>query len=341
MLAGVFLMRSLGQLATALIGFVALAIVKRNKSIITETEHRVAAPIIDVMWRIVLGVGMLPTLFAYVLSLTKSETPRYSVDAAEKRLRILRSPTLPEAPEDSIALGHRENRFLSIPSIGAAEENENHEISPLDKRSEINLARYSQPANSSHISAPSPGRNTWIEELPTTFSREGMKQYFWVERNWKLLAGTCICWFALEFTFSNLKINDSRTVSQLWGSQNNGTSVRSWLEWSQQNESNLPIYQALQHDVTLLAISTCLGPVAGSVAFIALVDYVPRRKAFGWSFLGLAILFVFTGVLLLSHAHENLQATQRSLYVICQVVFNFGMTTSYVFLTSSTNSRAP
>jgi hypothetical protein len=186
-------------------GFASLAIVKRNKSIITEREHKVAAPTIDMMWRIVLGVGMLPTLFVYVLSLTKSKTPRYSVDTVEKRMRILQGPMLPKTPTDNIAPGLGENRFPSFLPVGAVEENEDHEMPPPDRRSEINVERYSQPANSCHISSPSPSRDTWIEELPSAFSREGMKQYFWAERNWKLLAGTSIVGLRLNLPSRALK----------------------------------------------------------------------------------------------------------------------------------------
>ena len=172
------LVRSLGQLATAVMAIVALAIVNRNMSPVTEIENKHATRTIDMMWRIVIRAGILLTFFANVLSLTKSETSRYQLDATETRLRVIQGPILPEAVTRNTSFELQENVFPSFSSVGVAAINDVDGVAPPVQTSNISNQHNSLSVNVCPTTLPSPRRNRWIEELPNAFSRKGIKQYF-------------------------------------------------------------------------------------------------------------------------------------------------------------------
>jgi MFS transporter, PHS family, inorganic phosphate transporter len=65
-LAAIFLMQPLGQLAAYAIGYVALVgIVNSHHLDWNEKASDIAAPVIDIVWRCVIGVGGISTLIAY------------------------------------------------------------------------------------------------------------------------------------------------------------------------------------------------------------------------------------------------------------------------------------
>src|ERR1041384_2269141 len=72
MMAAVFAMQGFGILAAAI---VSLAVLTAFKSSILEDILA-----IDYCWRLVLGLGVIPGLFALYFRLTIPETPRYTMD---------------------------------------------------------------------------------------------------------------------------------------------------------------------------------------------------------------------------------------------------------------------
>ncbi|PSS02264.1 major facilitator superfamily domain-containing protein [Coniella lustricola] len=84
MMAGVFSMQGVGQLAAALVTLVVTVSFKsafESASQLSECDYRcqVAA---DRCWRIIVGVGAIPACFALYFRLTIPETPRYTFDIA-------------------------------------------------------------------------------------------------------------------------------------------------------------------------------------------------------------------------------------------------------------------
>jgi MFS transporter, PHS family, inorganic phosphate transporter len=74
MMAAVFLMQPIGQLAAALVGlWVAIGLDHKGQDL---SDNSVA----DSVWRYVTGVGAIPTLIALIFRLTIPETPRYTLD---------------------------------------------------------------------------------------------------------------------------------------------------------------------------------------------------------------------------------------------------------------------
>jgi hypothetical protein len=80
MLAAVFMMQPLAQLTAHGVGLGALrGISARHRPSLgaTETDRIKTAPIVDAVWRLVIGVGAVPAILAILGRLTIPETPRY------------------------------------------------------------------------------------------------------------------------------------------------------------------------------------------------------------------------------------------------------------------------
>lgn len=76
MIATVFLMQSMGQLAACLVSMILIAIVRQRQF----TNEKVA---IDIAWRWVIGIGGVPALVSLIFRLTIPESPRYTLDVLE------------------------------------------------------------------------------------------------------------------------------------------------------------------------------------------------------------------------------------------------------------------
>jgi MFS transporter, PHS family, inorganic phosphate transporter len=86
-LAAVFLMQPVGQFCAYGVGLLALrGISKSQHPPLTADDwnnHEKAAPIVDAVWRCVIGVGGIPAILAIALRLSIPETPRYLIDVEE------------------------------------------------------------------------------------------------------------------------------------------------------------------------------------------------------------------------------------------------------------------
>ncbi|TGJ79901.1 hypothetical protein E0Z10_g8858 [Xylaria hypoxylon] len=81
MMAAVFLMQSVGQLAAYGFGLAILVGVSKRLGLSPgETDRAIAVPKVDVIWRAIIGVGAFPALVSLVLRRTIPETPYYLVE---------------------------------------------------------------------------------------------------------------------------------------------------------------------------------------------------------------------------------------------------------------------
>jgi PHS family inorganic phosphate transporter-like MFS transporter len=81
MMAAVFLMQSVGQLAAYGFGLAILVGGSRHLGLSPdETDRDIAVPKIDTIWRIIIGIGAFPALVSLVLRRTIPETPYYLVE---------------------------------------------------------------------------------------------------------------------------------------------------------------------------------------------------------------------------------------------------------------------
>lgn len=84
MIAAVFLMQSLGQLAAYAFGLAILrGISSRLELSSDETDFNIASPVIDVVWRTTIGIGAIPALISLFLRRIIPETPHYLVEKGE------------------------------------------------------------------------------------------------------------------------------------------------------------------------------------------------------------------------------------------------------------------
>lgn len=160
-------------------------------------------------------------------------------------------------------------------------------------------------------------------ELPQQFSRADLYDYFWVQGNIRYLLGTSACWFLADFAFYGLGIGDSRTLAKIWTPPDSKISpiISSWQIDPSTNDS---IYYVLYKGAKQSMITVSICSILGSLAFIALGDYIPRRKFLAWSFLSLAILFIITGGTFFAVFHSTNYAMTIVLIAFCYFLFNLG-----------------
>jgi len=145
------------------------------------------------------------------------------------------------------------------------------------------------------------------EPLPPQFTIDGIMQYFYVEGNWRYLAGCCFCWFALDIAFFGLGMNNPKTLSVIWEQASTG-----------------PMHPLLLKDSMRSLITVSIGSVLGTLVLIAFIDKIRRRQVLIYSFLALGILFVFTGITFMLARNHRAHILTIVLCSICQFVFNLG-----------------
>jgi len=90
MMAAVFLMQSLGQLAAALVGLVVLIALGNQHGLVNlDPSDPASKRWVDSIWRTVIGAGAFPALVAIVFRLTIPESPRFTLDVDHDGQRAL------------------------------------------------------------------------------------------------------------------------------------------------------------------------------------------------------------------------------------------------------------
>ena len=145
------------------------------------------------------------------------------------------------------------------------------------------------------------------EPLPEQFTFNGITNYFYVHGNWRYLAGTCLCWFALDIAFFGLGLNNPKTLALIWEQTSSG-----------------PLQPILLKDAIRSLITVSIGSVLGTLVLIAFIDKLRRRLILIYSFLGLGVLFVFTGITFLLARNHRAHILTIVLCSICQFIFNLG-----------------
>ena len=159
MLAGVTLMQPLGQLCAALVCLCTLIGLDHQYGLRNSTDNEKSAAVIDRLWRIVIAVGAIPALIAIIFRFTITDPGRYTFDVKD---------------DGDLAINNTRDHFGGIASIPSLDIERNEiPVLPLDRDGEED------------------------ETIPAQFSWHDLKQYFYVEGNWRYLAGTSLCWAIL------------------------------------------------------------------------------------------------------------------------------------------------
>lgn len=209
MLSWVFFAQPVGQL---LANVLSLAAVEAYGPWITNTDQYCKPEdiecfrAIDRLWRLVVGIGIIPAVIALVFRFTIPESPRYSLDILQNTQSTLEdTANYYGAPE--LNLEHGNIEMLHVPptpdiQITASRRSSScSEIAPdeaVDSDSESD-ARPSdvqlRPAGTPPPQFP-PGDPSFV---PPLSSWADAKNFFIIEGNWQYLLGTSLSWLFLDF----------------------------------------------------------------------------------------------------------------------------------------------
>ncbi|KAF2666279.1 MFS general substrate transporter [Microthyrium microscopicum] len=297
MLAAVFLMQPLGQLAAYVVGTIVLVILNRHYQLDTLMDSKDAAPIIDVFWRWVTGIGALPALIALGFRLSIPESGRWRLDVQGQADR---------------AILETHAHFGTMTSLSLDDD-----LELRDNSSDINVEHEA------------------FGHSPQQISGSYLARYLFTDGNWRYLAGTSLCWFIVDFVYYGLQINNPRFLAKLWNSHLPNTRVTTTPAWLPNplywdpttSQPTVTIYHVLMENSRHAMISVSIAAVLGSLLLIQIIDYVSRRKFLIWSFLGLAVLTAAMGVSYLYTFGTSHYWITLTLFVLCQFFFNLGPNT--------------
>ncbi|KAI0457549.1 major facilitator superfamily domain-containing protein [Xylaria acuta] len=264
MMAAVFSMQGIGQLFAAAVALIVTASFSSTFKQASGLDHcdyncQTAA---DRCWRIIIGVGAVPAVFALYYRITIPETPRYTFEVARD---------VEKAAADIKA-------YMASQSEGE-----------VDEIKQARMKKIASPALA----------------IPAASWRDAY-EYFTRWRNAKVLIGTTLSWFFLDFAFYGLGLNQ-QVVLQAIGYAN-GNSLHEILHRS--------------------AVGTIILVVAGSLpgywTSILLIDTIGRKPL---QILGFSILTIVFSVLGFCYARLD-KGSLLALYVVANYFFNFGPNTT-------------
>jgi PHS family inorganic phosphate transporter-like MFS transporter len=314
MLSWVFFAQPVGQL---LANVLSLAAVEGFKSSIPTThlscpggpEGLACFRAIDRLWRLVVGLGMIPAVIALAFRFTIPESPRYKLDVLRNVHTVFEDtkdfygnpdaeggeldllPTSPIPPATS-------SRRSSLGSEIALDE-----VIGDDSDSDRRPSSIHQRPISQAIDLP-PGDPDYV---PPLASWADAKNFFITEGNWQYLLGTSLSWLFLDFAFYGLGLSSPEIVRHIWEDRNTRSSI----------------FTSLRDNSIHTLVMVSIGATIGGALMIKVIRYASPKVIQFWGFLVLFILFVVTG-----SAWKKLLDSSRSglivLYVLSQIAFNLG-----------------
>ncbi|KIX06729.1 uncharacterized protein Z518_04705 [Rhinocladiella mackenziei CBS 650.93] len=300
MMASVFFMQPLGQIAGNLVSLIVVSISRKSDS--SDLQRSV-----DIMWRWIIGIGVVPGVVALVFRFAIPETPRFLLDIED----------------DPVKAEFDATQLFGESSLGSEME----ENVWCDSLEGSNLSNRS-------LDESSTARPSWtITPAPLTtlnsswqLSQADIKQYFWTEGNWKTLAATSMCWLLLDFGFYGIGLSSPQFLAKTWGSLDiHGPSP----PWKTTDDPNVSIYSMFFDTSVQALVILNTGSFAGGVLWILCANRLNRISLQKYGFLLLAALFIALGTVFITIQQEG--ALAITLYVIGQMAFNFGPnSTTYI-----------
>jgi MFS transporter, PHS family, inorganic phosphate transporter len=261
MLAAVSCAQPLGQMAVDLVvTFVGRQALKFDPSGLDSGSIDVRT-LADSVWRTVIGIGVVPAVFAIVLRSRVPETPRYTMDVI--------------------------NDLRPMPFVETSfDDKKTKSASPGESTRIRSFSRWRSQTSDIHTR-----KDPWVKLK--AFLRE-FWTYMWDKGNWRYLLGTSMCWFLFDCAFYGLGLNNSRAPLAIWASTR--LEDISAAQWSQANSTELlaVINLAHQHSTLSLLMPT-LGALIGCCAVHFSIDRLGRRRLQGLGFLGLSATLLALG----------------------------------------------
>ncbi|KFA61649.1 hypothetical protein S40285_08196 [Stachybotrys chlorohalonatus IBT 40285] len=335
MISSVFMMQPVGQALAQLVGLFVLLGFEDSRRIrdmrcgLDTLYHDECREAVDGIWRIVIGSGAVPALFAIIFRFFLFDCGIYSLEVRNKpAIAIMNTQRVYGAPSGV----SRQHDDWQLPA--------SNNMTPHHTRQPQLSMR---PSNAIHQEmSPQP--------MPVQFSREDLYNYFIRDGNWYYLLGTSATWFVLDVSFYGLSLDNRGTLSSLWATTQptaidenlacwnsafpNGTStVPDWQRdglpiW--QTDATHPcntIYDVLVEQTQQYLLTVSVASIAGSVCFVIFANRIPRRQWLTSSFLILTLVFMITGGVFYG-VHESAGAPATVAFVaLCHFMFNFGANT--------------
>ncbi|KAI4782785.1 inorganic phosphate transporter [Aureobasidium sp. EXF-3400] len=194
MLAAVFMCQPLGQLLATLVPLVAVYAARGSLPNNTTDCDYECKQTLDVIWRLILGLGAVPAAASLWFRLTIIESPRYTVD-------IVRDDH--QAAVDVDRYFYSGDHFSTESRDSFQQDHEDEfqaeGLNPIVPLSVMESDEMSQPPQAS-----------WAD----------IKEYFWHQGNYRTLVATSLTWLSLDLAFYGLGMNDYTTLEKIWTNNN-------------------------------------------------------------------------------------------------------------------------
>lgn len=330
MMSWVFFAQPVGQL---LANVLSLAAVEAYKPYITSTSASCSADgvdaecfrAIDRLWRLVIGIGIVPAVLALGFRFTIPESPRYKLDILQN------ASTVYEDTRNYFGVPGMDAEHGELEILPAATEGQprpstsSSEIAPDDV---IDCESDDEHRSSTAFTRPSATPNHELAPgdpnfIPPLASWADAKKFFVAEGNWRYLLGTSLAWLFLDFAFYGLGLSSPQIVSHIWQDPLKPNNTHD-------------VFGSLRDNSVHTLIMVSIGTIVGGLLMIKLIKYASPKVIQFWGFLVLFVLFIVTG-----SAWTSLLQSNRSglivLYVLSHIAFNLGPNvTTFIVSTAPT-----
>lgn len=309
MLATVFFMQPLGQVAGNLVSLIVVAVTRSNGN--TDPIRAV-----DIMWRWVIGIGVVPAVVASLFRFAIPETPRYLLDIDNDPIKaefdasaLFGEPTADMDPE------------FDHPWDGAT-------LPASSSFSQVSVSAGGSVDGSSIVGGSIATNTEYTLHPPTLQSHwrlawNDMVHYFWAEGNWRTLLGTSLAWMFLDFGFYGIGLSSPQFLAKIWGSLRLHGAAPMWMT---DDDPNANVFNMFFDTSVHAMVILNTGSVVGGLLLIFLVPKFDRVSLQKYGFVVLAALFIAMGVMFITTQKEGPVAVV--LCIIGQLLFNLGISLS-------------
>ncbi|KAJ5340709.1 Major facilitator superfamily domain general substrate transporter [Penicillium brevicompactum] len=300
MMASVFFMQPLGQIAGNIVSVIVIAVARQN-----STPDEDLSRTVDIMWRWVLGIGVVPGAIATLFRFAIPESPRYLVDIED-------DPVTAEFDASTL--------FSESPGMSELSSWGNNTV--CSAGGGIQLPPISSIASNSIIDDDD---DEFTRLPPATLNshwrlaKTDIYRYFWTEGNWRSLAGCSLAWLLLDFGFYGIGLSSPQSLAKTWGTIHLSSAAPSWKTDDRPNANVFQMFMDTSvHGLVVLNVGSFVGGIL-LIIFAHKLDRVALQK---YMFLALAALFIALGTMFVC-LYTGPQAVV-TLYIIGQIFFNFG-----------------
>ncbi|KAH0277092.1 MFS general substrate transporter, partial [Aureobasidium melanogenum] len=295
LLTAVFMCQPLGQLLATLVPLIAVYAARESLPHDSQVCEGDCLKTLDVIWRLVLGLGAVPAAASLWFRLTIIESPRYTVD-------IVRDDH--QAAVDVNRYFYSGDHFSARSRVSFQQDHED----------ELNTEEIHNPV------FPLSVMDTEEVSQPPQASWSDIKDYFWHQGNYRTLVATSLTWLSLDLAFYGLGMNDYTTLEIIWAN-NDGDPP----------DTPSPLYQSLLANAWQSLLIVSLGAIVGNLITLVSINRLGRRVIQINGFFWLFVLFLVIGTSYHTLMKTYRSPVIVVLYILTQIFFNFGPnTTTYI-----------